>query len=193
MSVNILFYDMIDFVLNNGLAKLGSKYGFDKICCLSLIDADNAIDFRKKLSKADGLTAARANENFSREIFESNKVNLVFGLENAKEKDNLHYKKSGLDNVLCGLANKNRISIGFSFYEVLHAKDKGRLIGRMIQNVKLCKKYNVNMVVASFAKDRYDLRLRNDLEAFGRLIGIDKFDNTKVFKLKENSDIKVIG
>jgi len=94
--------------------------------------------------------------------------------------------------VLCNLANKNGISVGFSFFDVLNAKDRGKIIGRMMQNAMLCKKYRVNIVVGSFARDKYDFRLRNDLEAFGRVIGIDKLDNTKVFKLKENRDIKVI-
>ena len=183
---------MIDFVLNKGLAKLAGKFGFDMVCSLDIIEANSSAEFRKKISKAEGLIAIRANEGFSKEIFESNKVSIVVGLENAREKDSLHYRKSGLDNVLCSLANKNGISVGFSFYEVLHAKDKGKVIGRMMQNAKLCKKYKVNVVVASFAKDKHDMRLRKDLEAFGRLMGIDKFDNTKVFKLKENSDIKVI-
>jgi RNase P/RNase MRP subunit p30 len=93
--------------------------------------------------------------------------------------------------VLCKLAAKNKIGIGFSFYDVLNAKDRAKVLGRMMLNVKLCKKYKVNIVLGSFAKDKYDLRLRRDLEAFGRLIGIDKLDNKKIFKLKDVKDVKV--
>jgi len=175
---------MIDFVLSNEVVKLGGVFGFEKAFCLKLIDAKDAGDLKKRISNAKELVAVKANENLSREIFENKKVDIVVGLEDIDEKDNLHYRKSGLDHVLCGLANKNKISIGFSFSDVLNAKDRGRVIGRMMQNAMLCKKYKVNVVVGSFAKDKYEIRLRNDLEAFGRLIGIDKFDNTKVFKLK---------
>ncbi len=177
---------MIDFVLSNELVRLGKTFGFEKIFCLDLIDVKDTINLKKKISNADakGLVVVNTDENFSRDIFEDNRVDIVIGLENINEKDNLHYRKSGLDQVLCSMANKNKISIGFSFSDVLYAKDRGKIIGRMMQNAMLCKKYKVNMVVASFAKDRYGMRLRNDLEAFGRAIGIDKFDNTKVFKLK---------
>lgn len=177
---------MIDFVLSNELVKLGKTFGFEKVFCLDLIDAKDAINLKKKISNADekGFVVVNANEKTSRDIFEDSRVDIVVGLENIEGKDNLHYRKSGLDHVLCGLANKNKISVGFSFSDVLHAKDKGKVIGRMMQNAMLCKKYKVNAVVASFAKDKYEMRLRNDLEAFGRVIGIDKFDNTKVFKLK---------
>lgn len=177
---------MIDFVLNKELVKLAKSFGFEKAYCLDLIDARDANDLKRKISKANGLVAVKANEGFLREIFENNRINIVVGLEDIKERDNLHYRKSGLDQVLCSMANKNKISVGFSFHDVLNAKDKGKIIGRMMQNAMLCKKYKVNIVVASFARDKYDLRLKNDLEAFGRVIGIEKLDNTKAFKLKEN-------
>ena len=181
-----MIFEMIDFVLSNELVKLGKGFGFEKVFCLDLIDAKDALELKKKISNAKDLVVVKANEDLSRHIFDDDRVDIVVGLENLNEKDNLHYRKSGLDHVLCDLANKNKISIGFSFSDVLHAKDKGKVIGRMMQNAMLCKKYKANVVVASFAKNKYDLRLGNDLESFGRLIGIDKLDNTKVFKLKGN-------
>ncbi|MBI2508058.1 hypothetical protein HYV89_03840 [Candidatus Woesearchaeota archaeon] len=183
---------MIDFVLDRELVNLGKRFGFEKIYFVDLIEAKDANELKRKTSKNDGLVAVRANKPLLRGIFESKKVDIVVGLECIEDKDDLHYRKSGLDQVLCSLADKHRISIGFSFDELLNAKDKGKMIGRMMQNAVLCKKYKVNVVVASFSKDKYGLRIAKDLEAFGRVIGIDKFDNTKVFKLKDNVDIKVI-
>src|SRR3989344_140343 len=184
---------MIDFVLCKDLVGLGKKFGFEKVYFVDLIEAKDVNEFKRKAAKIDGLVAVKADKALLRNIFENKRVDIVTGLENIEDKDDLHYKKSGLDHVLCNLANKHGISVGFSFDELLNAKDKGKIIGRMMQNAMLCKKYKVNIVVGSFARDKYDLRLRNDLEAFGRVIGIDKLDNTKVFKLKENRDIKVIG
>ncbi len=183
---------MIDLVLNRELVKLSKEFGFSRIYCVDLIDADDKLELKKRISKASGLIVVRANKNILRDVFENENVSVVIGLENLEDRDDLHYRRSGLDHVLSELANKNRISVGFSFHDILHAKDKGKAIGRMMQNAMLCRKYKVNVVVGSFARDKYDLRLRNDLEAFGRVIGIDKFDNTKVFKLKDNKDIKVI-
>src|SRR3989344_3080121 len=184
---------MIDFVLSKELVSSGKRFGFERVYYVDLIEAKEMNELKRKISKKEGLIVVKANKALLRGIFENKFVDIVTGLESIEERDDLHYRKSGLDHVLCNLANKNRISIGFSFFDVLNAKDRGKIIGRMMQNAMLCKKYKVNIVVGSFAKDKYDLRLRNDLEAFGRVIGIDKLDNTKVFKLKENRDIKVIG
>ncbi|MBI2105338.1 hypothetical protein HYT56_00700 [Candidatus Woesearchaeota archaeon] len=178
---------MIDFVLNEELIKYTKEFGFEKIYPVEIFSYDNI-----KKSKNE-LIFVRADNKNIRKIFENEKINCVFGLEFIEEKDDLHYKKSGLNQVLCNLALKNKISIGFSFDDILNAKDRARIIGRMIQNVSLCKKYKINIVFASFAKDKWGMRLWKDFEAFGRLIGIDKLDNKKIFKLKENDNIKVIG
>ncbi len=183
---------MIDFVFNKELAILAKKYGFEKIHCVNLIEANDANDLKKKIAKNEGLVVVKANKPILRSLFENKRVDIIIGLEYLEDKDDLHYRKSGLDYVLCNLANKNCISIGFSFSDFLDAVDKSKVIGRMMQNAMLCRKYKVNVVVASFATDRYDMRIAKDLEAFARVIGIDKFDNTKVFKLKESNDIKVI-
>lgn len=183
---------MIDFVLSKDLAGLAKKFGFEKVYSIDLIEAKDTNELKRKIAKKEGLVAVWANKALLRDIFENKRIDLVIGLESIEDKDDLHYRKSGLDHVLCNLANKHGISVGFSFADVLNAKDKGKIIGRMMQNIMLCKKYKVNVVVASFARDKYDMRIAKDLEAFGRVIGIDKLDNTKVFKLKESNDIKVI-
>jgi len=183
---------MIDFVLSKDLVGLGKKFGFEKVYFIDLIETKDVNEFKRKAAKIDGLVAVKANKSLLRNIFENKRVDIVTGLENIEDKDDLHYRKSGLDHVLCNLANKHRISVGFSFDDFLNAKDKGKIIGRMMQNAMLCKKYKVNVVVASFARDKYGMRIAKDLEAFGKVIGIDKFDNTKVFKLKESNDIKVV-
>ena len=183
---------MIDFVLNKELVSSGKRFGFGRVYFVDLIEAEDMNELKRKIAKREGLVVFNTNKTLLRGIFENKFVDIVTGLESIEEKDDLHYRKSGLDHVLCNLANKNGISVGFSFFDVLNAKDRGKIIGRMMQNAMLCKKYKVNVLVASFSTDKYDFRLRNDLEAFGRVIGIDKLDNTKVFKLKENRDIKVI-
>src|SRR3989344_5678244 len=183
---------MIDFVLSKELVSSGKRFGFERVYYVDLIEAKEMNELKRKISKREGLVVVKANKALLRGIFENKFVDIVTGLESIEDKDDLHYRKSGLDHVLCNLANKNRISVGFNFSDVLNAKDRGKIIGRMMQNAMLCKKYKVNVVVASFARDKYGMRIAKDLEAFGKVIGIDKFDNTKVFKLKESNDIKVV-
>jgi|TARA_B100002003_G_C13904225_1_gene440384 RNase P/RNase MRP subunit p30 len=183
---------MIDFILDSKLIELNKEFGFNKFIKVKIIKASKLEDFKKKVAKEKELIVVEANEKILRNVFENKDIDIIIGLEKLEDKDSLHHRNSGLNQVLCNLAKKNKISVGFNFNDVLNSKEQGKLIGRMMQNAKLCKKYKVNVVLGSFAKDKYDLRLRKDLEVFGRLIGIDKLGNTKVFKLKEFLDIKVI-
>ena len=43
----------------------------------------------------------------------------------------------------------------------------------MMQNVKLCRKYKVKMLINSFAKNEYELRSRDALKSFGLVIGMN--------------------
>ena len=45
-------------------------------------------------------------------------------------------------------------------------------MGRMMQNVKLCKKYKVNMVISSFATSKFELKSPSDLISFGIILGM---------------------
>jgi len=103
----------------------------------------------------------------SRNHFESKKTNIVFDLEETFKTDNLHFRNSGLNQVLSSLAHENKIFIGFDFSLLLNANKKGVILGRMIQNVSLCKKYKVKMLIASFARKPSEMRFWKDLISFG--------------------------
>ena len=174
---------MIDFVLNKTLENYAKDFGFDEIY---------TVDIVKDLRKAKGFIVAEGRYKNNLEILKNKKVNVLLSPEKGVTKDNLHYRNSGLNQVSCKLAAKNKIAIGIPFRDILESKDRERLIGRIMQNVKLCKKYKVKIIMGSFAKDKYELRGAKDLEAFGRVLGIDKLDNKNIFKEKEFTDIEII-
>jgi len=55
---------------------------------------------------------------------------------------------------------KNGVAIGFSMYSILSAGPQKRAIvmGRIMQNIKLCRKFKVKMKIASFAKSPGGMR-----------------------------------
>jgi len=55
---------------------------------------------------------------------------------------------------------------------VLQSKERGKLIGRMMQNIKLCRKYKVRMVIGSFGKTQDDVRSEKDMQSFFKVIGM---------------------
>jgi len=105
-------------------------------------------------------------------IIEKLSPNLVFNFEKSEKRDKLHYRFSGLNQVLCKAAIRKNIVIGFSFSEILHSEPKRRaiLLGRMIQNIKLCRKYKVKTLFASFAKKPFDLRDEKELNSLYSLL-----------------------
>ncbi|MBR9692060.1 hypothetical protein GOV06_04710 [Candidatus Woesearchaeota archaeon] len=97
---------------------------------------------------------------------------LIFNFEKSEKKDKSHYRISGLNQVLCNLAAQNNITVAFSFSEILNASKKRRIIilGRIIQNLKFCKKYKVNTILASFAKQPFELRDEKTLKAISSVL-----------------------
>jgi len=92
--------------------------------------------------------------------------------EKVRGKDFMHYRDSGLNQVLCKLAKKNNVGIGFNFNDVLNSDDRKNILGKMMQNVRLCRKFKVKMVLISGAQDEMEMRAPKDLISFGVTIGM---------------------
>ena len=118
-------------------------------------------------------TISRATEN-TRAILEKKKVVLIYNIETIEKKDKLHYRSSGLNQVLCQIAHNNNITIGISFNTILNTTGtvRGILLGRIRQNIILCRKYKVKMFIGSFAANTYEMRSPRDLESFGITLGM---------------------
>ena len=113
----------------------------------------------------------KADEN-NRDLFERKNI-VVYGLELSKRSDFIYNRNSGLNQVLCKLANKNNVTVGFSFSEILNSDRflRARIIGRMMQNIRLCRKYKVKTFFGSFAAKPYGLRSEHELRSFARVLG----------------------
>ncbi len=83
------------------------------------------------------------------------------------------FLRRDLENV-ARLAKKNDVAIGFSFNSVLNSSGmlRAQIIGRMQQNISLCRKYKNKTVIASFARNPYEMRAPGDLMAFFVAIGM---------------------
>ena len=89
-----------------------------------------------------------------------------------RRKDFMHHRDSGLNQVLCKLAKERDIAIGFSFSAILKSKNLPEDLGRIIQNIKLCRKYKLRMLVASFAKNQNEQRNIQDIQSFFKVLGM---------------------
>jgi len=121
----------------------------------------------------DKLVFVKAKDDaFNRKVLSSKFVDVLLDPHLGKRQDFMHHRNSGLNQVLCKLAKENNIAIGFSFSSILNSKDRGKEMGRIMQNIKLCRKYKVKMVIGSFAKNKYELRNVKDIQALFKVLGM---------------------
>tara|TARA_Y100000310_G_scaffold299743_1_gene334842 strand:+ start:275 stop:670 length:396 start_codon:yes stop_codon:yes gene_type:complete len=98
-----------------------------------------------------------------RDVMESGKADIIFSVEESARKDFMHQRGSGINHIMCKLMHKNNIALGFSLDSILNSKNKHVILGRIQQNIKLCRKYKVKMVIASFTPNPFEMRSPHDL------------------------------
>jgi len=121
------------------------------------------------------LMIAKSSDN-DRFLIESGKLNLIYGFEQATRKDFMSQKASGLNHIICEAANKNKVAIGFSYSSIINEPGfkKSVILGRMMQNIMLCRKYKVRALIGSFHSNPYMLRSPHDLISLFSTLGMDK-------------------
>lgn len=120
------------------------------------------------------VSASAQSQKENRYVLEKPRADILFGLELEPRKDSMHHKNSGLNQVLCALATKNRTMIGFPLSILMEKKDMLRTIfmGRASQNIRFCRKYKCDMIIASFARTSFEMRSPTDIESLGILLGM---------------------
>jgi hypothetical protein len=130
-NAKLLGYDGLIFLYDKKLEK--KDFGFP---------VWNGIITGKNIRRNKMLIFSKGSDN-NRWVFEKLKPNVIFELEASSKKDRLNYRNSGLDQVLCKLAKKNDIKIGFSIHEIMFGEKW--VLGRIMQNIRFCKKYDLNV------------------------------------------------
>ena len=128
---------------------------------------------RDEVKKSKGkVVVLGGNDKQNRLALEIKKVDVLLSPEANNKEDNVHYRKSGLNQVLCKLAKQNDIAVGFDFARLLRSqgKERGKILGKMFFNYKICKKYKVKRVFSSFAKDKFELRNGDSMRVFERIL-----------------------
>ena len=108
-----------------------------------------------------------------KEAIEKLKPDVIFSFEGSIKKDFIHQRASGLNHILCKAAKDKGVMIGFSLSSILNVEDKHRILGRMMQNIQLCRKYKVKMIIASFAQGPFGMRSPHDLIGLFKVLGCE--------------------
>jgi RNase P/RNase MRP subunit p30 len=166
----LLLYDFEDYIRDKHAFKV-SEIGI-KINIGVLTDNKTVIKAREKLRKSYSpkQLIATSEPLDLLGLLEQSKADIIFGLENSPRNDFMHQRASGLNHTTCKLARDKNITIGFSLNQILISKNISVILGRISQNIKICKKYNVKTVFASFAKDPFMMRDPKDLAIFFKFL-----------------------
>lgn len=197
---------MIDLVLNEKLKKECKIFNFDDFYVnekyFVLIKEDDVEKLKKEIKAARKLfniILIEGDEKINRFVCENEGLILLSP-----------WKGNGkLNQVLCKSANKNNTAIGFSFNEILEEEGKKRIIllGKIKEIIRLCRKYKVRIILATFASDFYELRNSSDLisflitlgmhpkeakEALTNILEIERFNNERKSKEFVSEGVKII-
>ncbi len=121
----------------------------------------------------------------NRKAVENKSTDILLSPERNAQNDKMASRNSGLNQVLCKLAHDNKIAIGFSFTELLNSKEKSKVIGRWAQNIRLCRKYKVKIVLASFANNKWEMRSPKDLFSLALTLGMTGKEATEALNFKK--------
>ena len=107
-----------------------------------------------------------------RHVIENRLADILFNIETNMEKDFMHARNSGFNQVLAELCRENKVTVAFNFNMLLNTSGRERinLLGRMNQNMMLCRKYKVKSIVSNFVHKPMELRNDHSLEAFEKLL-----------------------
>ncbi len=89
------------------------------------------------------------NESFNRKAIEKLEFDIILGIEKNTRKTNIKHVDSGLNHYLCKLMNKKKISLGVDLNNLKSGskKEKAIKLEKIMENVNLCKKHKVNLVL----------------------------------------------
>ena len=172
----------MDFVLKRDLENPSLNLVY-----VDLIFAKKPYEARKIGNSKQIIVIKGINDDVNRAALENKYIDVLLNPGFFNEKDFMHSRNSGLNQVLCKLAKKNDIAIGFGFSDLIHFEKKEILLGRMMQNISLCRKFKVKMVLGSFANKDIEIKNKNELMSFGKIIGMDgrEIKESLNFKKKE--------
>ena len=128
-----------------------------------LIEGKNFEKSRKEIKQNQGklIIFSSEDEELNRKILEKENIDILL-LNQSNKKDKLKQRDSGLNQVMAKIAKTKNIAIGINLDEIIHSEKtkRAKILGRIIQNVEICKKKKLKMVFFSKKENKnvYDLK-----------------------------------
>ena len=169
-----------DIVLNPALREKAEKLGFEVFSLDKslIINTESRPELMSKISRLHSknlpVIVLGSTDEINRAALEDKRVDMLLSPEEKKKKDFMHFRNSGLNHILCRFASQNNIKIGISFSSLARnsGKELSLRLGRIMQNIMICRKYRTKLVIASFAESPEHLASPYELKSLGFSLGM---------------------
>ena len=139
----------------------------------ALINENDFMKARKEIRKSNNkkIIFSGLDDELNRKILEKEKIDVLL-LNQSGRTDKTKQRNSGFNHVLAKIAKKKGVAIGINFDEIMESgkKRKADILGRVIQNVKLCNKNKLKMKFV-FLKNK-NKRDIYDVKSLGLVLGM---------------------
>ena len=142
----------------------------------TLIEGKRISQIRKKDLKKVEFVVAKGDgeESTIKAILSNRNVDFIIDISSVKGREHTHYRKSTLNQVLAKKALVSKIGYIINFNRLLNEEKKVKLMGRIMQNIKIFQKFKVPILISSFATNKYELRNYDNLVSLARFMGVKK-------------------
>lgn len=192
---NVLFLRKIKFFQD--FKTLKSKLeNYDGI----YLETDNIEDVRKIFQNYKGFfLVGGSSETFNRKLCEI-KISGIVNPERLVKKDYLHYRNSGFNHVTAKLCKKNEVLLITNFSELIKSKkskifglrkpysflgnkkQQAQQIGRIMQNIKLARKYKTKFAIANFAERSGQIKNIKEIKEFLKNLNLNVGETSNALK-----------
>jgi ribonuclease P/MRP protein subunit RPP1 len=136
-------------------------------------EARRIIDSLKGKNKIIAIVGS--DDSFNRRAVETMKIDYLVSPEIDNKKDSLKQLDSGLNHIVAKEAKRKKISIVIDINKIkkLNKIEKQKIISRIIQNVKICRKAGCEIKLASLAEKKENIIDEKGRQSFGVTIGMN--------------------
>jgi len=123
-----------------------------------MINTTNLQKAKNEINKAKPpITVLAQSLEFNRKMLEYGKFQTLLDIHSTKGYDKPKQLDSGLNHIMARIATKNKVSIGIDLNKIrgLPPKEKAKTIGRIKQNIKICRKAKCAITLLNY-KDKKD-------------------------------------
>lgn len=145
----------------------------------------NAANLIIKNTNKQGMNFAKANL----QTIENKFISHLYDLESYDEKDNHHYRRSGMNQALAKKIKEFNKTIIIGIEQLIITKEPQLIIGRIQQNLELAKKYELRVAIASMASKPENMRAEKEMQALIKTLGHEHIAKLAIQEINDQLNI----